>query len=143
MNALGLNDGTVDIVVLGDGVPVRMHGPARCAGVACPLHRPSHHPLRNAPLTWLPELQLLMRTCAHGHQHPDPDSMAFLVANFLAYSGWHDCCGHGCCGAGADDAGTAGTARAARTGDVAGTVDVTVAARRDDLARCRESAPHS
>ena len=97
MTGLGLDDGIVDIVVLGDGGAVRMHGPARCAGSACPIHRPSCHTLRDAPLTWLPELQLMMRECEHGHRHPDPDSMAFLRAHLLAYDSWHACCEHRCC----------------------------------------------
>lgn len=115
MSGLGLDTGTVDLVILGDGSLARLHGPARCAGVACPVHRPSRHALRDAPLTWIPELQLMMRRCEHGHEHPDPDSLAYLVARLLAYDSWHDCCPQRCCGAE-----TPLPAAAARVGNGAG-----------------------
>lgn len=101
MSGLGLDDGETDLVVLADGTPTALHGRARCAGVACPVHAPSHHPLRNAPLYRVPELQLMMRRCVHDSQYPDPDSLAYLVGHLLAYESWHACCSHRCCTGGA------------------------------------------
>jgi hypothetical protein len=97
MGGLGLDDKEMDLVVLEDGEVVRTHGPARCTGTPCPVHGPSRHLLSEAPLSWLPELQLMMRRCPHGQVHPDPDSMAYLVERLLAYGSWHECCAHRCC----------------------------------------------
>lgn len=97
MTGLGLDDGWLDIIVLHDGTTMQTHGPARCAGRACCIHRPSNHPLATAPMQWMPEINLMLRICEHGSVHPDPDSLAWLMSRFTSYDGWHPCCPGQCC----------------------------------------------
>lgn len=93
---LGLDAGTMDVIFLRDGTGMQIHGEARCAGAPCPFHNPSDHPLREAPLAWFKELNLMMRQCEHGSLHPDPDSMLHLRFRTF-YDGWHPCCEQQCC----------------------------------------------
>lgn len=58
------------------GGSLRTHGPAKCASdQACPIHRPSGHPLTSAPMARREDLSLLERICRHGAHHPDPDAL--------------------------------------------------------------------
>lgn len=102
MNELGLDNGDMDVVGLHDGTTLQIHGPARCAGTRCSFHNPSDHPLRTAPMIWMPEINLILRVCEHGRTHPDPDSLDFLQSRFVAYNGWHPCCTQRCCHPGSD-----------------------------------------
>jgi len=96
-DSLGLDDGTKDIITLHDGMVLQTHGPRRCAGFHCCIHNPSDHPLRNAPMVWLGQLNLMMRICKHEELHPDPDSMNVVAARLLNFEGWHPCCEGNCC----------------------------------------------
>lgn len=60
--------------------PVITHGPGKCGTDVCVIHNPSQHHM----LTW--ELSfnsvrayLALRICSHGHEHPDPDSLAYFA----------------------------------------------------------------
>lgn len=54
------------------------HPADRCQGQPCCVHNPSDHPLRQAPMEWMAEQRLMIRTCAHGLNHPDPDHLSWL-----------------------------------------------------------------
>ncbi len=95
-DSLGLDSGQRDIIVMYDGPVLETHGASQCAGSNCCIHNPSEHPLRDAPMHWIRELNLMMRICPHGHPHPDPDSMQFL--QLFYFDGWHPCCSNRCCG---------------------------------------------
>jgi hypothetical protein len=79
-DTLGLEDGTRDLIVLGGraGSFLDVHGPRVCAGETCPIHNPSNHPLRTAPMTWSQDLGIAGRVCGCGNWHPDPDSLEHL-----------------------------------------------------------------
>ena len=62
-------------IALHDGRILQVHEEADCLGEFCCIHNPSDHPLRDAPLTWIPAWGM-MRVCPHGMQHPDPDDLA-------------------------------------------------------------------
>lgn len=99
---LGLDSGQRDVLVLHDGTTMQTHGPARCFGEHCCIHKPSDHPLKSAPLTWNPDMKIMFRVCEHDQIHPDPDAMDFHLAMALAglrvfYDGWHPCCDAICC----------------------------------------------
>lgn len=65
-----------------------------CDGSPCPIHNPSDHPLRDAPMQirWG---GLIERTCPHGIGHPDPDSLDWLRRHGHDAPGIHGC--DGCC----------------------------------------------
>jgi hypothetical protein len=81
---------------------LRTHSAAICVP-PCPLHSPTDHPLRDAPLLWRADRGVFERTCVHGLGHPDPDSVTFLrfvldPVEFEARDpGDHGC--DGCCNA--------------------------------------------
>lgn len=78
---------------------LRHHIAAQCAGHHCPIHNPSDHPMREFPLHWRPDRQLMERVCEHGVGHPDPDHLAFVArtrgAEAAATEAVHGC--DGCC----------------------------------------------
>jgi len=85
-----------DVIALHDGRILEVHPPAKCAGNACCIHRPSDHPLRTAPLNWRDERQIMERICPHGIGHPDPDDLTFRLARGTLFgAGVHGC--DGCC----------------------------------------------
>jgi hypothetical protein len=95
---LGLDSGMLDVIVLHDGTTMQTHGPAQCALDHCCIHRPSDHPLKTAPLHWIPSINLMMRVCPCGELHPDPDSAAWLRTRFMPMADiWHPCCVRQCC----------------------------------------------
>lgn len=94
--------GMRDLISLSDGTLLSTHGPDACRSEACCIHSPSDHPLRSAPLRWMPKLYLMVRMCEHEVIHPDPDSMEYRTLLVLAgrlpfYDGWHPCCEQRCC----------------------------------------------
>ncbi len=95
---LGLDSGLLDLIVLHDGTTMQTHGPAQCSITHCCIHHPSDHPLRSAPLSWMANINLMLRVCKHGASHPDPDSMNYIrwVA-MVPFDGWHPCCPEQCC----------------------------------------------
>lgn len=64
---------------LADGAIISNTHPAgECAGPGgCPLHAPSDHALRDAPLVSYPPTGGLGRRCGHGQDHPDVDDVAW------------------------------------------------------------------
>lgn len=106
---------------------VRVHTEGTCAGEHCAIHNPSDHVMSRYP--WAMSHQqsaLVMRICPHGAEHPDPDSLAYMIdarvkqyqrMNAMAYNAdpddyapieydlaeiaddynFHDCCDYRCC----------------------------------------------
>lgn len=75
---------------------LKVHNRLLCAGENCCIHNPSNHALKNAPLIWRADRQMMERQCKHGIGHPDPDDTAFKKASGIPYDTTHDC--DGCCG---------------------------------------------
>lgn len=73
------------------GFLLRTHPPAPCRP-PCPIHWPTEHPLVDAPLYWDAQQRYLLRICAHGQLHPDPDDQQVRLHADLRE---HDC--DGCC----------------------------------------------
>lgn len=73
---------------------------------ACCIHKPSDHPLRDAPLNWRGDRGLMERLCKHGIGHPDPDDLAHKKRTMTATDyrrnayAVHGC--DGCCVAGGE-----------------------------------------
>ena len=67
-----------DVVETVDG-PLTVHPASACADrdYGCPIHAPSDHPLRLAPLRWWGNRAVLERICVHGAGHPDPDQAEY------------------------------------------------------------------
>jgi hypothetical protein len=105
---LGLDNGRQDLITLVDGRLMSTHGPEVCFGPHCCIHKPSDHPLRNAPLTWVGDLKMMFRVCEHKSIHPDPDALEYhqvaaLIGRVPPYDGYHPCCEHHCCNEAFDD----------------------------------------
>ena len=77
------------------GAVVRTHGESECAGAVCVIHNPTDHHMREWPMNYRADRGLMERTCPHGVGHPDPDDLAFHVANGRKWQSVHGCCG--CC----------------------------------------------
>ena len=97
-------------------IPDYVHPASLCEGQFCCYHNPSDHHMVDWPLhvridrvAWTPPDAhgeqrpvgvLTERICPHGCGHPDPDSLAWLLANGASDAeGIHGCCL--CCRAGA------------------------------------------
>ena len=81
-----------DVIALHGGGMLEVHGSEACAGRHCPIHNPSDHVLRLAPLYWRDDRRIMERICEHGVGHPDPDD---LKVQSSPYEGIHGC--DGCC----------------------------------------------
>lgn len=85
---------------VGKGV-LRTHPASACENdPACCIHKPSDHPLKDAPMNWRGDRGFMERICKHGTGHPDPDDLAhkkrMLGDKYENYAfGVHGCCG--CC----------------------------------------------
>jgi hypothetical protein len=80
-----------EMTVNGRAVMVLVHPPHRCRR-PCPVHWPTDHPLADAPKWWDPLEGIMMRTCMHGVEHPDPDDQQVRLHPQLNR---HHC--DGCC----------------------------------------------
>ena len=114
-------DGITDPVFgmeLGPGV-LLTHPSERCKGrgIPCCIHSPSDHHMRDFPMNWRADTQVMERRCPHGVGHPDPDHLAYVYSltpehdcpeglnKFRAYADQVECpyphlewqSGHGCC----------------------------------------------
>jgi hypothetical protein len=79
-----------------------VHDESVCAGTFCAIHNPSDHHMKDWPLYWRQDKAQLERICPHGAGHPDPDDLAWHIANGRGYMGIHGChlnedTGWGCC----------------------------------------------
>jgi hypothetical protein len=75
---------------------ITIHPPSRCEGYRCPWHNPSDHGMVGWPRDILTDRHnLLVRVCADGIGHPDPDSLEWLHRIGVADDGDHSC--DGCC----------------------------------------------
>lgn len=81
-----------DIIALHDGTTLAVHGRHICKDQPCSVHRPSDHPLSEAPRDWCPVSRIMYRLCQHGYGHPDPDD---LKVRTWPAEGRHTC--DGCC----------------------------------------------
>lgn len=71
---------TADITLYSGRVLTNIHPEETCFLEFCSIHRPSDHPLRDAPMEWFNEIAAMFRVCEHGFYHPDPDGLAFKMA---------------------------------------------------------------
>ncbi|MDP9870421.1 MULTISPECIES: hypothetical protein [Streptosporangium] len=75
---------------------LRTHGVRTCVGDRCVIHKPTDHHMRRWPITYRADKQFLAeRTCEHGANHPDPDSLAYYRTAGMDYMAVHTC--DGCC----------------------------------------------
>lgn len=73
----------------------KVHNKKDCTS-PCPFHSPSDHPLKDAPMHFrLDKNMLVERMCPHGIGHDDPDSTKWFHLNGKAWAGVHGC--DGCC----------------------------------------------
>lgn len=73
-----------------------VHAKEQCGSKPCSLHGPSAHPLNKAPRSW--QIGMIFRACGHGVDHPDYDSIAYLLDRDGAVAVAHKCCDAKCCG---------------------------------------------
>ena len=74
---------------------ITTHDSELCVGRACVIHNPSDHHMRDWPMVWRGDKQMMERTCTHGIGHPDPDDLAYRTSIGDTYAEVHGCCG--CC----------------------------------------------
>lgn len=56
---------------------LRTHPESACRNDPnCCVHKPSDHPLKDAPQNWRADRGLMERICPHGIGHPDVDDLA-------------------------------------------------------------------
>lgn len=82
----------MDLIGLHDGRLMQVHGPMQCVPYPCCVHNPSAHKLRTAPLHWDRVARMMLRRCAHGRYHPDPDDLKVIM---WPQERVHNC--DGCC----------------------------------------------
>lgn len=53
---------------------IKTHPESECAGrdIPCCIHSPSNHHMRDWPMNWRADTQVMERVCPHGVGHPDP-----------------------------------------------------------------------
>lgn len=66
---------------------MRTHGPDKCAGRPCCIHKPSSHHMVTWRLNWRADTRVMERLCPHGIGHPDPDHMTHV----RSLTPEHDC----------------------------------------------------
>lgn len=100
------------VLAVENAVLSNVHPADQCAGEGCWIHKPSDHPLRDAPV-WVMGRDEIYRACECFDRdseeptglHPDPDWAAF-AARFVPWPEppRHPCCpARHCCGEEADD----------------------------------------
>lgn len=72
-----------------------VHNELECRGQFCCVHNPSNHHMREWPLNWRSDKQVMERICEHGVGHPDPDCAAYLMRTGRGGLTVHGC--DGCC----------------------------------------------
>ena len=86
--------------ITGTNQKIMVHDKDKCQGEYCCIHRPSNHIMKDWPLHWRDDIQIMERICEHGVGHPDPDDLEFRKSQEQdeskhKYLGVHGCCG--CC----------------------------------------------
>lgn len=71
---------------------INIHPSNLCRGTFCVFHNPSGHHMTGWPAHWEPVLKVVLRVCAHGVYHPDPD----LPSEFYDHKAHLKIC-DGCC----------------------------------------------
>ena len=91
------NEETGWYTTLGEGLELRgVHPTSACEGRGCAIHdHPSDHPLKDAPMNWRTDRQILERICDHGVGHPDHDSALYMQSIGHGIENIHGC--DGCC----------------------------------------------
>ena len=81
---------------------ITTHSVTSCVGRPCCVHSPSNHHMVDWPMIFdFKRLAVAMRVCEHGHNHPDPDSLAYFASrddfstSVLLFLTLHQC--DGCC----------------------------------------------
>lgn len=75
---------------------ITTHSAQSCAGQHCVVHNQSNHHMKKWPMYIRWDMEALVeRICSHGIGHPDPDSVAYFIANGQDYMSVHGC--DGCC----------------------------------------------
>ena len=59
----------------GTGQDLFVHGPYKCKGEFCVIHKPSNHHMREWKTHWRDDRGIMERLCEHGIGHPDPDEI--------------------------------------------------------------------
>lgn len=78
------------------GSLVNVHSPSACEGRGCAVHdHPTDHSLKDAPMNWREDRNILERVCRHGIGHPDADSADYLESIGQGVQNVHGC--DGCC----------------------------------------------
>lgn len=80
----------------GGHILVNVHSESECEGRGCPIHHPSDHHMKDWPMNWRNDRNLMERMCKHGVGHPDPDDLAYKESVGPGSSRWESI--HGCCG---------------------------------------------
>lgn len=76
-------------------VTYKVHPRKRCEGRNCVIHNPSDHTMREWPLNYRFDKNMMERICVHGVGHPDPDDLAYHEIQGQGWVGVHGC--DGCC----------------------------------------------
>lgn len=77
-------------------VEYRIHPAGTCDGEFCTFHKPSDHPLKDAPINVRGDTGVIERLCEHGVGHPDPDHIQWRIdLDILRGQNIHGC--DGCC----------------------------------------------
>lgn len=88
--------------ITGTKQKLKVHDKLKCKGRNCCIHHPSDHHMKDWPLHWRDDINIMERICEHGVGHPDPDDLQFRIneyekrtGNDGSFLGVHGC--DGCC----------------------------------------------
>lgn len=89
-----------ELVTWGESI-LRVHKQEDCL-TPCPIHAPSDHHMRNWPMIYRADRNIIERRCVHGIGHPDPDQISYWFktlpekqAEAEAIHGCDRCCNKG------------------------------------------------
>lgn len=88
-----------EVWVSDDGMVLQgVHPATECEGRGCAIHHPSDHHMKDWPLKWRGDRDLMERICPCGIGHPDVDHLAWFRLTHSEDDTWaegvHGCCGH-------------------------------------------------
>jgi len=92
--------GEMDTYLTGTGQKLWVHKANEdCFKYGCVIHSPSNHAMKDFPINWREDRNLMERICPHGIGHPDPDDLNFKYRKYgkieMKYEAIHGC--DGCC----------------------------------------------